>query len=156
GVLNSSGSVQLSGGASAIVTGSIAATGVQVNASSLGGNGTVAAPVLLGNGSVLTAGLGGSGPINLSSLTLGSVLTDSSPINVTRNAVPAIVNITGGLTVNSGSGLITVNVNGAAPAAGQYPLINYTGTALSPTQFAAFTLGSLPNRVTANLVNDTA
>ena len=134
-------------------------TVVTVNSGgTLAGTGTLnAATVTINNGGTIEAGTGGSGTLTIGSLVLGATSTDTSTINVTRNGIPAMLNVsTGGITVNSGANTVTVNVGGAAPAMGEYPLIEYTGTALSSTAFSAFQLGTVPNRVVGSLVNNTA
>ncbi|MEI7733644.1 MAG: autotransporter-associated beta strand repeat-containing protein, partial [Verrucomicrobiota bacterium] len=128
------------------------------NGATLGGSGAISATITVANGGALEAGDGtGIGTLTLKGLTLGSASTDTSTIYVTRNSTPGIIAVTNnnGLTVNSGASKVTINVGGTAPAVGQYPLITYAGT-LGGTGFSAFKLGTLPPRVTAALVNNTA
>jgi fibronectin-binding autotransporter adhesin len=53
------------------------------------------------------------------------------------------VNGTDGVTNSGAAGSITINITGAAPAAGTYTLIDYSGT-LQGAGFSAYTLGSVP------------
>ena len=60
---------------------------------------------------------------------------------------------TGTLTASGGAGSVTINVGGSAPtAATSYKLLGYSG---SFSNLSAFTLGTLPNRTSASLTNNT-
>ncbi|MEI7733688.1 MAG: autotransporter-associated beta strand repeat-containing protein, partial [Verrucomicrobiota bacterium] len=159
GICGYTGTTAVNGGKLYINNKSINGGGVTVaNGATLGGSGVIVAAVTNANGSSIEAGDGtGSGTLTLKSLTLGSVSTDTSTLNLTRNSTPAIIAVTNnnGFVINSGAGKVTINVGGAAPAVGQYPLITYAGT-LGGTGFSAFKLGTLPPRVVASLVNNTA
>ena len=48
-----------------------------------------------------------------------------------------------GVTNSGAAGSITINVTGAAPATGTYPLISYTGS-LQGSGFSAYQLGTYP------------
>ena len=120
----------------------------------LGGSGTVTSAVTVNSGGALEAGNGsGAGTLTLNSLTLSG----SATFTVTRNSTPASINISAsnGLVANGGANSVTINVAGAPPAVGQYSLVTYAGT-LGGTGFSAFKLGTLPARVSASLVNNTA
>lgn len=66
------------------------------------------------------------------------------------------IDVTGSLTPPA-SGTHTVNIAGSASAGGTLKLIDFSGTALSPTEFARFTLGTTPfGAATYQLVNNTA
>ena len=141
------------------VTGSLAAgSAVTVNTGAiLSGNGTAAGTVTVADGGSVTPGVAGAGALTVGGLTLGTGAANASTLSINLGAVPAIINATGALTVNSGANTVTVNLNGAAPALGQYRVIGYSGSIVGTgAGFNAFKLGSLPNRVIANLVNNTA
>ena len=141
------------------VTGALAAgSAVTVNTGAiLSGNGTAAGTVTVADGGSVTPGVAGTGVLTVGGLTLGAATANTGTLNVNLGAVPGIINATGALVVNSGANTVTVNLNGAAPALGQYRVIGYSGSiGGTGAGFAAFKLGSLPNRVIANLVNNTA
>ena len=127
------------------------------NSGTLGGTAALGTNVTVNTGGAIEAGFNGQGTLTLQSLTLGTVSGDTSSLTLTRNATPALLNVTNnnGLVINSGANSVTINVGGAAPALGQYPLITYAGT-LGGTGFSAFKLGALPPRVMATLVDNSA
>ncbi|HTL74533.1 MAG TPA: M60 family peptidase N-terminal accessory domain-containing protein, partial [bacterium] len=112
---------------------------------SLAGNGAVAGAVAVNSGGTIKAGNAASvGDLTLGSLTLGTAVDSHQTINVT--AGHAIVAVTGALTNN---GLTTLNVSSvSAIANGIYPLVTYTGPAIT----SGFTLGSMATNVLGTLV----
>ena len=151
GASSISGSLAVNGGG-LVMNGSFAAALAQLNnGASLSGNGTVAAPLTVGNGGILTAGYLGSGTLTVNGLTFGTASTDTSSVNATIGANPALINVAGDVNAISGVHKVTINVgvNGAA-GIGEYPLIDYSGS-LTGTGSGAFVLGSLPPRTIAHL-----
>ena len=124
------------------------------SSATLGGSGSVSSVVTVNSGGIIEAGSGsGSGTLNLNSLTLSGIAT----LNLALNSTPATLNVTvnNGLVANGGANSVTINVGGSAFAMGQYPLITYAGS-LGGSGFVAYKLGTLPARVSASLVNNTA
>jgi autotransporter-associated beta strand protein len=120
----------------------------------LSGSGTIAGIVTANNGATIHAGFFGDGPLTIADLVLGAAPGDKATINVTRNASPGILNVEYDLATSGDPGSVTINVLGAAPPIGQSVLVDYG--ALTGTGFPAFTLGTLPNRVTGTLVHNLA
>lgn len=154
-----SGPTQVSNG-KLFVNGSLAAASAVTVASgaTLGGTGTVSGTVSVASGGRIESGTGSAaGTLTLASLTLGATAGDTSILNLRAFGSPA-VNVTGTdlFVANGGTSSATVNIIGSAPALGTYTLIDYAGTALSPAAYASFAIGTLPNRVTANLVNNSS
>ncbi len=126
------------------------------NGATLGGLGTITAPVLVAAGGTVEAGFSGSvGVFAVNQLTLGSGSADVIALNF--NATPAGVS---SLSVLGGDGLtnnatVTINLLGTLPAntPAVYNLINWSGAL--PGQ-GSFALGSLPNRAVAYLTNNPA
>ena len=136
------------------VTGSLAAgTSVTVASSAaLGGSGIINGSVTVNSGGVLSPGYQGTGVLGIGgNLTIGASSSDLATLNIIGSSSIAV---TGTLTLNGGAGSVAINVGGAAPSVGEFPLISYGS--LAGTGYSAFVLGTLPNRVMANLVNDTA
>lgn len=126
------------------------------NGATLGGSGTVAGNATVASGGSVESGNGtAAGTLTVGGLTLGSAGGDLSTLNLRPFASPAI-NVTGTDTLipNGGAASSTINILGAAPSVGTYTLIDYAGSPLSAGAYGAFTLGTLPNRVTAGLVNN--
>lgn len=141
GVLNLAGANAFSGGLT-VSSGVLHAT----SASALG-----TGPVTLNGGATLAT----SGAVTVvapAGLTLGAQASDTLQMNFT--GVAAKFDIAGTTTINAGSGNVVVNLLGAAPALGQYVLMDYS--TMSGTGFSAFTLGALPSRVLATLVDNVA
>ncbi len=137
------GTVLLQGAAASAGSGSIT---VQPGAS-FGGNGGAGGSVtVMGGGTLQWAGSAGSLPLSIGSLTLGSSGTDITTNNLPLYFGAKIAN-TGALVVN---GTSIINLVGAAPAAGVYDLITYSG-AIGGAGFAGFQLGPLPFGVVAHL-----
>lgn len=125
------------------------------NTGTLGGSGVINSAVTLKSGGAIEAGAGNaSANLQIKSVVLGSAAADTSTLNLAAAAELLVTN-NNGLTINSGSGSVTINVRGSIGAAGTYPLITYAGT-LGGTGYAAFTLGSLPPGVVGHLNNNTA
>lgn len=125
-----------------LVSGSLAVGSAVTVASTgtLGGSGTVNGPVTVNAGGAIESA---SGTLTLASLTLSS----TSVFNI-ATASGGSVNITGTNGLNAG-GIATINITGAAPTIGLHSLINYDGALGGGT--GSFALGTLPNRVLANL-----
>lgn len=158
GGTNTYGGPTLVNGGKLYVNGSLAAaSAVSVAGSAtLGGSGTAAGAVTVASGGAIESGNGTTaGTLTLGALTLGSAGGDLSTLNLRLSGAPA-VNVTGAdlLVPNGGAASSTINIVGSAPAVGIYTLVDYAGSALSPAAYGAFVLGSLPNRVTANLVDN--
>jgi autotransporter-associated beta strand protein len=165
GVLSVNGSLA-SGSAVTINGGRLDANGtvngsVLVNSSGvLGGTGTVAGPVTVSSGGGLIGGVAGTGQLKLNgNLTIGAAGGDVASISVTPNTLspttPGILlGSSSAFTLNGNANSVTINVGGAALSIGDYALIGYSGS-LGGTGYSAFTLGSLPPRVIANLQNNT-
>jgi autotransporter-associated beta strand protein len=125
------------------------------NTATLAGNGVVDSPVTVQNGAAIQTGdVTGNGALSLTSLTLGSVSSDASVLNLTPSA-ELTVTAANGLLIQSGTNSVTVNVGGSISSLGAVPLISYNGS-LAGTGFAAFQLGSTPAGVSGYLSNDTA
>jgi len=134
-----------------------------------GGNNTYTGQTIVNSGTLAVAGqLTGGGAV---------MLNDATTLNVTANALNTAIttaSLTLGasgsstntlgfadlasltvppITVNGSlavSNPVTVNISGAIPATGQYPLIQYSGESPQKT----FKLASLPAGVSATLVDD--
>jgi autotransporter-associated beta strand protein len=140
------------------------AGGFQLTAShTLAGSGTVSGSTsnrftVANGGAIIPGGNAGTGVLNMNYLKFGSVAGDTASVNFVNAGTPAIlrVNSTDGLSANGGANSVTVNVSGAAPFVGTYPLIDYVGT-VGGTGIGAFQLGTLPVRVIgASLVHNAA
>ena len=83
--------------------------------------------------------------------TIGALTLGNSALYLTVNGT-LIVNNTDALVATGGAASVTVNVGGAAPTAGVYSLLDYTGTLGGG--FSAYTLGTLPLRTIASLVDN--
>jgi autotransporter-associated beta strand protein len=117
-----------------------------------------ASALTLSNGTVLNLDLAG-GASSLASPAL--VMDDNTTLNLSYGALggnpfaPAISDTTTAGTALSARGTnIVLNLTGTGFAAGQFPLIKYSG-AIGGHGFAAFKLGSLPPGVLGQLVNNT-
>lgn len=94
---------------------------------------------------------GGVASVNAASLTLaGTSALNLNYDQVFGTPVPAL-NVAGGIAV---SGTTTINILGYGWTAGQFPLVDYTGSALP--NLGNFALGVLPYGVTASLSNNAA
>lgn len=159
GGANSYGGATLVNGGKLFVNGSLStasAVSVASNAT-FGGSGSAGA-VSVANGGAIESGNGtAAGTLTVTALNLGSTAGDLSALNLRPYASPA-VNVTGTDTLipNGGAGTATINIVGAAPSVGTFTLIDYAGSPLSGAAYGAFALGTLPNRVTANLVDNAA
>ena len=145
-------------GGTLLVNGSLAAgSAVSIGGSgALGGSGTVNGAVAVASGGNITAGTGATTLTLAGGLTLGTGAGHLSTLNITPRAAgltPSLnITLNNGLVANGGAGTATINVLGAAPALGTYTLIDYVGTLGGG--FGAFTLGTLPSRVLASLVDN--
>ena len=138
GFANDYGGPTLVSGGALYVNGYHTGAGTVTAASggTLGGIGSVTAPVVVSTGGNLEAGYGGAGTLTTPGITFGSGASD---------VTTSLVNVAGGAKIVS-TGTVTVNgtnridVVGVAPAVGAYDLIGYSGA----TPFAGMKLGSLP------------
>ena len=122
----------------------------------LAGAGSVTGAATVGNGGKIQPGDGaGTGTLTMAALTFGTAAGQTGAVNITNSATPALLNVTGSnaLVANGGANSISINLPTSAPAAGTYTLIDYVG-AIGGTGFSAFKLGTGPNRLVANLVNN--
>ena len=126
------------------------------NGATLGGNGIVNSTnvIVLKGGAIEAGGGTANGTLQVNKLTLGSVSSDASMLNLAVSASLDVTNANG-LKIQSGAGSVTINLVASVPATGAYPLITYDG-ALQGTGFPAFQLGSLPAGISGYLSNDTA
>ncbi len=119
------------------------------NGARLGGTGTVGTATIAAGGSV-EGGQNNAGRLTLSGLTFSGAGTAIFGNLANYTTTPAIA--AGALTANGGANSVALTINGTIPGAGTYQLISYTGGAIGGTGQSAFTLGTLPNRATGNLV----
>ncbi|MHA3775618.1 beta strand repeat-containing protein [Verrucomicrobiota bacterium sgz303538] len=122
----------------------------------LGGSGTVSDGVTVSHNGSIESGDGTStGTLTLGTLTLGAVAGNLSVFNLAAGSTAAVI-VTGnnGLVATGGTGSAKINIGGGIPTLGTHVLIDYAGTLGGG--FGAFTLGTLPNRVLATLVNNTS
>jgi autotransporter-associated beta strand protein len=116
---------------------------------SLGGNGSVVAPLVVAAGGILRAdgGIGASVLTVANSLTFGNGPADQTTtrVNVYRGGQIAAAS----LVVN---GLNTIDIISSAPGVGVYDLITYSGS-IGGAGFAGFKMGALPYGVVAHLQN---
>jgi fibronectin-binding autotransporter adhesin len=137
------------------ISGALSTSSVSVAAGAmLAGTGSTSGAVTVASGGAIDVGLEGLGGLTLPSL----IFNGTASVGLTRNSSPATINVTSsnGLQASGGPGSVALLVTGVAPAVGQHVLIDYVGSIGGASGFSAFTLGLLPNRVTANLVNDVA
>ncbi len=122
----------------------------------LSGAGSVTGSTVIGNGGGIEPGDAlGAGALALQNLTFGTASSDTATVRVHTAGTPSRINVSGVLTAIGGAGSIAFDFIGGLPVLGQQPLIDYTGS-IGGMGFSAFTLGALPNRVTATLVDNTA
>lgn len=146
-VLNKIGAGTLSLGGTNGFSGGLTVSQGTLQATSAGALGT--GLVTLNNGTSLAT----TGAVTVAApagLTIGNAATDTAQLNFT--GVAAKFAVAGTTTINAGAGNVMVNLLGTAPALGQYVLLDYD--TLAGTGFGAFTLGALPSRVLAELVNN--
>lgn len=93
------------------------------------------------------------GTLNVSSLVLGNSPAHRGNLDIDLRAFGHPTNAPISAASLSAQGTVTINVAGSKLRAGRIPLIRYAG-AIGGAGFAAFTLGSLPLGVTAQLVNN--
>lgn len=144
------GTFDVSGVADGFVLGGtqiLSGAGVVTGAVKVANNGTVNAT----GGSAISLGF------NFGQLTLGQTTGDLANLGFTLNTTPGkiIVTTPNGLTLAGGPGSVKVSVNSISLAVGTYQLVDYDG-AIGGAGFAGFTLGSLPSRAIATLVNNVA
>ena len=143
------GALTKSGNGKMVLTAANTYTGTTtVNAGTLILDGSLPATnaVTVANGAAF--GRSVASPTTIGALTLGAS-SIFLPINGTLS-----VNNTDALVASGGASSVSINVGGAAPAVGVYPLLDYTG--VLGGGFSAFTLGTLPLRTVATLVDNSA
>ncbi len=130
------------------LTGTAAAVNIN-NGGVLTGNGSISGVLTAAVGSILNPGANGAGILTANSLSFSG----SAALNVTTASSITI----GGANqffVNGGANSVTIHIGGAA-VVGTYPLFDYAGAILGTgAGFNAFTLGNLPRRVIASLVDN--
>ncbi|RYD83318.1 MAG: hypothetical protein EOP84_08075, partial [Verrucomicrobiaceae bacterium] len=129
----------------------IAGGRLNLNTSQVGGG-----AISVADGSTLGISVSAAGQtLNTSDLILGSVTGATLALDLGGfgNTTAALVNATN-LTIN-GASTLQLSAGGAGLGIGQFPLIQYVNP-VGGSGFAGLTLGSLPPRVTANLLEDSA
>ena len=147
------GTTDVNGG-SLVLNGSLASSVVTVSTGgTLAGTGTIAGSVSVANtGSLSVGDTGGAGTFTFGTLTFGAAPTDTMSVNVTGvTAAPKVIVL--GLDGFASEGVTTINVAGASPGLGSFPIIDYSGLLGGSGTFA---VGTLPNRVVGNISNDIA
>ena len=118
----------------------------------LSGTGSVTGTATIASGGTIQPGnASGTGTLTLGGLTFGA----PANISITNNTTPATIAVTGAnsLIANTGAS-VAINLPPVAPPIGTYVLIDYSGSIGGTAGFGAFHLGTLPNRLVANLVNN--
>lgn len=141
------GSLTKTGSGKMVLTAANAYTGVtNVNGGTLIVDGSLPSTnvVNVANGAGFGRSVGSSTSIGALSLGASALYL---PVNGTLT-----VNNADALVATGGASSVTINVSGAAPVAGVYTLLDYTGTLGGG--FSAFTLGTLPLRTSASLVDN--
>ncbi|QIF03993.1 autotransporter-associated beta strand repeat-containing protein [Roseimicrobium sp. ORNL1] len=114
------------------------------------GGGTIS----IGDGATLGVKLEAAGQtLTTSALTLGGASGGVLSLDFGTFSNPAVALITAPSLITHGLNIL--NVSGTGLGIGQFALIDYTGT-IGGDGFSGLSLGILPARVTANLLNDTA
>ena len=134
------------------VTGTIAA-GSTTNVNSGGiitGTGTVNGTTTIGTGGRVQLS---TGNLTFSNLRFGTAAGHTATI---QSVLGSKINVTAnnGLTVNGGANSVSFEFP-SVTATGDFVLLDYVGTALTVPLFNAFRIGQKPNRVVADLVNNT-
>ncbi len=122
----------------------------------LSGVGAVSGGVTITTGGTVAPGdATGVGALTLSDLALGA--GSSLQYSFNAGSVGQLA-VTGANTLlpTGGANSVTFNFNGSNAAIGVYPLIDYSGTPLTAGQFSAFKIGTLFQRILANLSNNAA
>ena len=138
---------------SLFLNGSLASSVVTVGANStLAGTGMIGGSVSVASTGTISVGdIGGAGTFTFGTLSLGSIAGDTVTLNVANAGAAAKVNVTG-VDGFAAEGTTTINVGGASPGVGSFPILDYSGIFGGAGTFA---MGTLPNRVVANISNDT-
>lgn len=134
------------------VTGTVGANAVANVDGRILGTGTINGTTTIRNGATVEAGVQGIGNIAFQNLTFGTAAANTSTVEVTLGSR---INVSNALAVNSGANTVTINVAGnpGATLPVTFPLIDYA--TISGTGFTGFKLGTLPNRINAQLLNNT-
>lgn len=129
-------------------TGTTTVSNGTLSVSGLSGNG----PMTLNDATALDAIAGANAVVTAASLTLGSSGTSTNTLEFDglNSTTVAPITVNGTLSVVNP---VTVNIVGAITGIGQYPLVQYLG---GESGAGAITLGTLPNGVSATLVDDHA
>jgi autotransporter-associated beta strand protein len=154
GTLNLTGSlasgVSIGAAGTLSVSGSVAGAAQLSAGGRLNGTGSIGGLLTAASGAIIDPGLSGSGTLTVGNLTF----TNLGTVNLSQGTTTSMLAVTGTLTASGSANSVTLNIGGGAPELGSYTLIDYS--VLAGTGFSAFSLGNLPNRVVANLVNNTA
>ena len=118
------------------------------------GNGTIRGPINVGQLANLAPGVG---PVPGTLRIEGNVAyTGGGSATLTfAPGASSLIDIQGDLTTSTANGANSVDILGHGMTVGTHDLIKYSG-ALGGEGFSGFTLGALPPRLVATLVNDTA
>ena len=157
GSLAAGSAVSIGGSGTLGGSGTVNGTVAVASGGTLTGSGSVNGAVAVASGGKIAAGTGATTLTLAGGLTLGTAGGDTSIFNITPRTAgltPSLnITLNNGFVANGGAGTSTINILGAAPALGTYTLINYLGT-LGGNGFGSLTLGTLPSRVLASLVDN--
>lgn len=153
GSLPNTHTLNVSGGASLRVGGTIGTGSTITNAGRISGTGTINGTTTVSNGGAIEAGAGGAGTLAFQNLTFGAAAGNAAVFDASLSGG---VNVTGALFLNGGAQSVTVNVTGN-PAGFVLPhtftLLDYA--TIGGAGFGGFLQGTLPNRVIGTLVDNT-
>lgn len=112
--------------------------------------------ISLADGTTLGITVAGAGQsLQTSALTLGSAAGTTLAFDLGNNGNPTVPVITATSFSAAVGGLHTFQIAATNLSVGQFPLVGYTGS-IGGAGYAGLSLGTLPARVTANLVDDSA
>ncbi len=150
GSFPNSHTLNVSSGAAMRVDGTVGTGSTSTIAGRLLGTGTVAGTTTISNGGTVEAGAFSAGTLTLDNLTFGTAAGNTATVT---GSLASSIAVTGGLVLNGGAGMVTINVTGN-PTLGTFPVIDYAA-GIGGSGFGGFVLGSKPNRVIASLVDNT-
>ncbi|HYE21890.1 MAG TPA: autotransporter-associated beta strand repeat-containing protein, partial [Tepidisphaeraceae bacterium] len=150
GTISGAGSVTKNGAGALFFNGNQTYTGATtVTAGTIGGNGAVASAITVGPGAGIFANAGNTfSPTGLT-LATGSF----GNFGVAAPSATPLVNVTGSFSLGAQFGINLSNLGGLG--LGTYRLIDYTGSAISGSQFAGISLTSKPAGFFYTLQNNT-
>lgn len=112
--------------------------------------------ISISDGATLGLTVSGAGQsLVTSSLTIGSLTGSTLALDTGAVGNPNTAIITANSFTTNGTNTLSIKSSAAPLSIGQFALIDYTGT-IGGAGFAGLSLGALPARVTANLVDDIA